>query len=149
MGRGAQRAAIVVFAGIAACSVVTGPAPRALRDHDFPLVRVDGKAVRGTSTAPAPPGSASAKYDCVDRVAEGALHITDNGEVFTYRSTMRNCAGRLLVSETNEGRITRRDSTLTFMVYSATGPLSFRGHWTDSTIVIYDWGGRLEFRRPR
>ena len=133
----------------AACAVSKGPAPTPLRGRDLPLVRVDGAKVRGVLTPPVPPGSRASKNDCREKVAEGTLHINDDGRVFTYRSTMRTCAGTLLVTETNEGHVERRDSTLTFVVDSPTGPLSFRGRWSDSTVIIYDWGGLLEFARPR
>jgi hypothetical protein len=139
---------LVTVLALAACSAINGPVPAALRGSDYPLVRVDGTPARGVSSIPVPSGSRDAKNDCQAKVAEGLLHISDDGLQFNYRSTMRNCAGQLLVTEINEGSVSGKDSSLTFIIDSPTGPLTFVGRWSDSTIVIYNLGGFLEFARP-
>jgi hypothetical protein len=61
---------------------------------------------------------------------------------------VRDCVGRVLLTEINEGTVERRDSVLAFAIPGGNGTLAFRGTWTDSTIEIFDLGGHLEFSRP-
>lgn len=132
---------------VMACAAQRTPAPKALRGRDYPLVRVDREAVHGMGPVVEQPGSIGERTDCHDRVAEGSLHIAADGRSFIYRSTMRRCSGELLVTETNEGALEWRDSTLAFVIDETSGPVTFVGSWTDSTITIANFGGLLEFSR--
>ena len=131
----------------AACGPTGAPVPEALRARDFPLVRVDGRRVYGDTSPQAIAGSRDVSADCQNRVADGTLRISDSGRSFTFRSTMRNCSGRVLVAETNEGTVRVRNERLEFVIRNGGGPATFLGTWTDSTVAIYDLGGFLEFSR--
>ncbi len=132
-----------------ACAAPNAPAPTALRDRDLPLLRVDGRRVTGDGRSAAV-ASRDQRADCQNRVADGTLRISRDGRSFTYRSTMRDCEGRVLLSETNEGLVNvRGDTLLEFIIHGTEGPATFRGRWTDSTVAIFELGGNLEFsRRP-
>lgn len=146
----ARSVALVVLA-LTVCACATkqvSPAPEVLRGKEFVLVRVDGQLVHGTGAVVELPNSPSATVDCQDRVADGSLLISKDGRGFTYKSTMRNCSGAVLATETNEGRLATKDTLLTFVIERTSGSTTFLGNWNDSTVRIFDLGGRLEFARP-
>jgi hypothetical protein len=133
---------------VGACaSRQAGPAPAQLRDGTFALSRVDGHRVRGVGPQDAASGSRGARFNCQDQVADGVLLISRDGRTFTYRSSMRDCSGRMLLSESNEGMVESRDDALTFLIHRADGTATFRGTWTDSTVTVFELGGLLEFAR--
>lgn len=122
--------------------------PVKLRARNFPLARVDGQRVRGTQPFPAPEGSLAANVQCQDRVADGAFTINRDGRTFSYRSAWRDCGGNELVTETNEGSIElRAEGKFAIVIDGSEGKQTFPGTYDDSTVTVYQLGGRLDFAR--
>jgi hypothetical protein len=133
---------------VSACSQPAA-LPHPLREHEFPLARVDGQTVRGSQPFRPTAGSKPARLECQDLMADGSLSINRDGRTFTLRSEWRDCGGNLLVSETNEGSIVARDGKLALTIEGTEGAATFKGEYSDSTLTLYDLGGRLEFERSR
>lgn len=138
---------LLVMLASGACAIPKA-VPRALREREMPLTRVDGQRVRGSQPFVAAAGSPAATLECQDRLAGGSMSIARDGRTFLYRAEWRDCGGSLLLAESTEGTIETRDDQLTLLVHASGGPANFRGTITDSTLTIFELGGRLEFARP-
>lgn len=134
---------VVALVATAACRADRPPNP--LRGKHYQLLRVNGVLVRGESEAPPPDGSSPARLHCQDKVAEGVFTVNPDGRAFQYRTTWRDCTGAELVTETNEGFIEAGQGKLTLLIEGGSAGGTFKGEYTDSSLTVYDLGGRLYF----